>query len=98
MALGAYLAAKAQHREGSMKFVGIDGLAIPDGGIRAVQLGELSSTFVYPTCAKEAADTADALAHGRPVAKKQTLHTTQVTKENAAQLYKQYDMSGKIGG
>jgi ribose transport system substrate-binding protein len=98
MALGAYLAARAQHREGQMKFIGIDGLAIPDGGIRAVQLGELTGTFVYPTCAKEAAETADALAHGRPVGKKQVLHTTQVTKENAAQLYKQYDMSGKIGG
>jgi ribose transport system substrate-binding protein len=98
MTLGAYLAAKAQHREGQMKFIGIDGLAIPDGGIRAVQLGELTGTFVYPTCAKEAAETADALAHGRPVAKKQVLHTTQVTKADAAQLYKQYDMSGKIGG
>jgi ribose transport system substrate-binding protein len=98
MTLGAYLAAKAQHREGAMKFIGIDGLAIPDGGIRAVQLGQLTGTFVYPTCAKEAAETADALAHGKPVGKKQTLHTTPVTKEDAAQLYKQYDMSGKIGG
>jgi ribose transport system substrate-binding protein len=98
MALGAYLAAKAQHREGQMKFIGTDGLAIPDGGIRAVQLGELSGTFVYPTSAKQAAETADALAHGRPVSKKQVLHTTPVTKEDAAQLYKQYDMSGKIGG
>lgn len=98
MTLGAYLAAKAQHREGAMKFIGTDGLAIPDGGIRAVQLGELNSTFVYPTCAKEAADTAEALAHGKPVEKKQTLGTVQVTKANAAQLYKQYDMSGKIGG
>ncbi len=97
MTLGAYLSAKAQHREGQIKFIGIDGLAIPDGGIRAVQLGELASTFVYPTCAKEAADTADALAHGKQVAKKQVLHTTQVTKETAAQLYKQYDMSGKVG-
>jgi ribose transport system substrate-binding protein len=98
MALGAYLAAKAQHREGQMKFIGIDGLAIPDGGIRAVQLGELTGTFVYPTCAKEAADTADALAHGRTVEKKQVLHTTPVTKQDAAELYKQYDMAGKIGG
>jgi ribose transport system substrate-binding protein len=98
MTLGAYLAAKAQHRESQIKFIGTDGLAIPDGGIRAVQLGELTSTFVYPTCAKEAADTAYAIAHGQQVGKKQTLHTTQVTKENAAQLYKQYDMSGKIGG
>jgi ribose transport system substrate-binding protein len=97
MALGAYLAAKAQHRETQMKFIGIDGLAIPDGGIRAVQQGQLMSTFLYPTCAKEAADTAVAIAHGQQVGKKQTLHTTEVTKDNAAQLYQQYDMAGKIG-
>jgi ribose transport system substrate-binding protein len=97
MALGAYLAARAQHRETQMKFIGIDGLAIPDGGIRAVQQGQLMTTFVYPTCAKEAADTAVAIAHGQQVAKKQTLHTTQVTKDDANQLYQQYDMSGKVG-
>jgi ribose transport system substrate-binding protein len=98
MALGAYLSAKAAHRESKMKFIGTDGLAIPDGGIRAVQLGQLSSTFVYPTAAKEAADTAEALAHKKKVAKKQTLPTIQVTKQNAAALYKQFDMSGKVGG
>lgn len=98
MTLGAYLAAKAAHREGQIKFIGTDGLAIPDGGIRAVQLGELTSTFVYPTAAQEAAQTAYDITHGKSPAKKQVLHTTQVTKDNAAQLYKQYDMSGKIGG
>jgi ribose transport system substrate-binding protein len=97
MALGAYLASRAQHRENQMKFIGIDGLAIPDGGIRAVQQGQLLTTFVYPTCAKEAAETAYAITHGQQVQKKQTLHTTEVTKDNAAQLYQQYDMAGKIG-
>ena len=95
MALGAYLAAKAQKRDTQMKFIGIDGLAIPDGGIRAVQQGQLLTTFVYPTGAKEAAETVFALSQGKQVQKKQTLHTTQVTKENAAQLYQQYDMAGK---
>lgn len=98
MALGAYLAAKGANRADQMKFIGTDGLAIPDGGIRAVQLGELMTTFVYPTCAKEAADTAYAITHKQPVQKQQTLSTVQVTSQNAADLYKQYDMSGKIGG
>ncbi|GAA2432885.1 substrate-binding domain-containing protein [Actinomadura vinacea] len=95
MALGAYLAARAQNRQGQLKIIGIDGLAIPDGGIRAVQQGQLATTFVYPTGAKEAVDTLAAIQQGKQVGKKQTLGTTQVTKENAKQLYQQYDMSGK---
>jgi ribose transport system substrate-binding protein len=52
MALGAYLAAAAVNRQNDIKFIGIDGLAIPDGGIRAVQQGKLAATFIYPTFAK----------------------------------------------
>jgi len=48
MALGAYLAAAGVGRAKQIKFIGTDGLAIPDGGIRAVQLGELSTTFISP--------------------------------------------------
>ncbi|WP_228010316.1 substrate-binding domain-containing protein [Nonomuraea phyllanthi] len=95
MALGAYLAAKAAGKADSIKFIGIDGLAIPDGGIRAVQLGQLSATFIYPTGAQEAAETVNKILHGQPVEKQQVLGTTQVTKDNAAELYKQYDLSGQ---
>jgi ribose transport system substrate-binding protein len=91
MALGAYLAAAGQGKAKSMKFIGTDGLAIPDGGIRAVQQGQLSGTFIYPTCAKEAADTVEAILSGKQVQKKQTLEVTPVTPQNAAALYKQYD-------
>ncbi|WP_214319991.1 substrate-binding domain-containing protein [Nonomuraea sediminis] len=94
MALGAYLAAQAAGRADKIKFIGIDGLAIPDGGIRAVQLGQLAATFIYPTGAQEAADTVNKILHGQQVEKKQVLGTTQVSKDNAAQLYKQYDLSG----
>jgi ribose transport system substrate-binding protein len=93
MALGAYLAAAGEHRADSMKFIGTDGLAIPDGGIRAVQRGQLAGTFIYPTCAKEAADTVEAILSGKKVAKTQTLDVTAVTPENAAALYKEYDFS-----
>ncbi|MGI8680040.1 MAG: substrate-binding domain-containing protein [Jatrophihabitans sp.] len=91
MALGAYLAAAGQHKASSMKFIGTDGLAIPDGGIRAVQQGQLAGTFIYPTCAKEAADTVEAILTGKSVQKKQVLSVTPVTKANAEQLYAQYD-------
>ncbi|GAA1694324.1 substrate-binding domain-containing protein [Fodinicola feengrottensis] len=95
MALGAYLAAASAGKQKSIKFIGTDGLAIPDGGIRAVQLGQLSGTFIYPTCAKEAADTVEALMTGKKVEKKTTLSIEAVTPANAATLYQQYDFSNK---
>ena len=97
MALGAVLAARGAGKADGIKFVGIDGLAIPTGGIRAVQLGQMYTTFIYPTGAQQAADTAEAIAHGNTVSKHQTLQTTRITKDNAAAVYKQYDMSAKLG-
>jgi ribose transport system substrate-binding protein len=97
MALGAQLAAAGAHRTQGMHFIGTDGLAIPDGGIRAVQQGKLDATFIYPTAAKEAADTAEAIVNKKPVQKKVTLGTTAVTKSDAAKLYDQYDFSKKTG-
>jgi ribose transport system substrate-binding protein len=97
MALGAYLAAAGAHRTQGMHFIGTDGLAIPDGGIRAVQQGQLDATFVYPTAAKEAAETAEAIVSHKPVKKKWVLGTTEVTKDNAAQLYQKFDFSKKVG-
>lgn len=93
MALGAILAAQGANKAGQMKFIGTDGLAIPTGGIRAVQQGSMLTTFVYPTGAQEAAATAEAIVHGQSVTKKQTLSTIQVTKDNADAVYQQYDMT-----
>lgn len=95
MALGAYLAAAGQGKAKDIKFIGIDGLAIPDGGIRAVQQGQLAGTFVYPTGAKEAVDTIMKMVQGQSFSPKQVLATTPVTSQNAAQVYSQYDFSGK---
>jgi len=96
MALGAILAAQGQKKADQIKFIGIDGLAIPTGGIRAVQQGSMLCTFIYPTGAEQAAATAEKLAHREAVEKKTSLPTMKITKENADQVYKQYDMSGKI--
>jgi ribose transport system substrate-binding protein len=88
MAEGAYLAAKAAGREKQIKFVGIDGLPIPSGGIKAVEAGRLSATFIYPTGGAEAIEAAKKiLIDCRPPAKVQTLPTQQVTRENAAEVY-----------
>jgi ribose transport system substrate-binding protein len=97
MALGAQLAAAGANKADQMHFIGTDGLAIPDGGIRAVQQGKLDATFIYPTGAEQAAATAEKLANGQSVEKKQVLGTTAVNKGNAAKLYDQYDFSNKAG-
>ncbi|WP_069161164.1 substrate-binding domain-containing protein [Nocardia altamirensis] len=98
MALGAQLAIQGAGKAGAIQIIGVDGLAIPSGGIRAVQNGQLLTTFVYPTGAEQAVDTLVKLLRKQPVDKKQVLSTTRVTPENAAQIYQQYDMSGKVGG
>jgi ribose transport system substrate-binding protein len=95
MALGAYLSATGKGKQNDIKFIGTDGLAIPDGGIRAVQQGKLAGTFIYPTGAEEAAKAAEALANGKTVEKKQVLDIEAVTPDNAAKLYEQFDFSDK---
>ncbi|HEY0453478.1 substrate-binding domain-containing protein [Actinophytocola sp.] len=89
MAEGAYLAAKAAGKEKSMKFIGIDGLPIPSGGLKAVEEGRLSATLIYPTAGKEAVDTAKKiLVDCTDVPKTQTLKTQLITIDNAATVYK----------
>ncbi|WP_051266517.1 substrate-binding domain-containing protein [Nakamurella lactea] len=95
MALGAYLAAAGAGKQKEIKFIGTDGLAIPDGGIRAVQQGQLAGTFIYPTGAAEAVDTIMKMVGGEEFSAKQVLPVTAVTPENADELYKKYDFSNK---
>ncbi|GAB2573507.1 substrate-binding domain-containing protein [Kribbella endophytica] len=88
MAEGAYLAAKAVGREKEMKFIGIDALPIPSGGIKAVEQGRLTATFTYPTNGKEAIAAAKKiLVDCGTVEKSQVLPTRLIDKANAAQIY-----------
>jgi ribose transport system substrate-binding protein len=88
MAEGAYLAAKSAGREKEMKFIGIDALPIPSGGIKAVEEGRLSATFTYPTNGKEAIDAAKKiLIDCGEIEKEQILPTQEITPENAANIY-----------
>lgn len=87
MAEGAYLAAQAQGLT-DLKFIGIDALAIPSGGIRAVEEGRLSATFVYPTGGAEAIEAAQTiLLDCGTVDKEQVLSTTLIDADNAADMY-----------
>lgn len=88
MAEGAYLAAEQTGRAKDIKFLGIDALPIPSGGIKAVEQGRLSATFVYPTGGPEAIEAAKKLLITcQDVPKSQTLETELITQQNAAAVY-----------
>ncbi|MCE7001734.1 substrate-binding domain-containing protein [Kibdelosporangium philippinense] len=95
MAEGAYLAARATGKQDSLKFIGIDGLPIPSGGLKAVEAGRLSATLIYPTAGKEAVESArKILVDCQQTPKTQTLPTQLITKENAAQVYAKENPGG----
>lgn len=88
---GAYIAAKNAGRENEMIFIGIDALPTPDGGIRSVMEGRISATYVYPTGGEQAIDNAyKLLVLGEDLEKTVILSTTEVTAENAEEVYKQF--------
>ncbi|MFI5607898.1 substrate-binding domain-containing protein [Amycolatopsis sp. NPDC051903] len=87
MAEGARLAAQNAGKA-TLPIVGIDGLPVPEGGIKAVEAGRLSATFIYPTGGAEAVAAAKKLLIDcATVPKTQTLQTRQITKDNATQVY-----------
>jgi ribose transport system substrate-binding protein len=87
MAYGAYLAAKDAGREKEIKFIGVD--ALPDEGVRWVQKGELTATFLYATPGAEGLRQAIKLLNGEKVEKTITLPTMAITKDNADQILKE---------
>jgi len=81
MAFGAYRAAANLHTN-KIRFVGIDGLPGPTGGIELVKRGILDATFTCPTGGKEAMRYAiDILEHERGIPKKIFLRTRKVTRK-----------------
>ena len=84
MAEGAWRAA-AKLGITSIKFVGIDGLPGPNGGIEMVRRGQLAATFTCPTGGKEAITYAlDILRHEDGIPKKMILRTSLVTARTLA--------------
>ncbi len=92
MAEAAYISAQNSGKKlDKMLFVGIDGLPTPDGGIRSVENGRLSATYVYPTGGQQAIDYAvKILTSDEKPPREEVLATEQITKDNAAQMLQKY--------
>lgn len=81
MAQGAYIAA-TKLRQKNIKFVGIDGLLGPQGGVELVRQGVLTGTFTCPTGGKEAIQYAiKILNNEKGLPKRLTLESKIITKE-----------------
>lgn len=79
----AYKIAKLNGLESSIKFIGIDGLNIPDGGVDLVKRGILDASILYPNGAKEAIMLARKIIDREEVPKNYTLETTVIDSSNA---------------
>jgi signal transduction histidine kinase/DNA-binding response OmpR family regulator len=91
IALQAWEVAKQKGRENKIKFIGIDGLNDPNGGIQAVKDGKLTATILYPTGGSEAIKLAIKLANKEIVPKNNTLNTILIDSLNADIMSNQFD-------
>ncbi|WP_440427092.1 hybrid sensor histidine kinase/response regulator transcription factor [Prevotella merdae] len=83
-AIGAYEAAKKFHKERDIHFIGIDGL--PGEGIDAVQKGQLSASYIYPTHGEEVIALALRILEGRPFERVNNMKSFVVTPQNVADI------------
>lgn len=86
MAYGAHLAATDVNRGKEMAFLGIDG--IPGEGVKWVQEGALTATFLYMTPGAEGLRQALRLLRGESIQKRVTLPTMTIDRSNALQILK----------
>ena len=91
IAYNAYKIAKKKGLESKIKFIGVDGLNGPFGGIQLVQDGILESTVLYPTGGSEAIKLAMKIANKEIVPKNNKLNTILINSLNAAIMSNQFD-------
>lgn len=91
IALQAWEVAKRKGREKSIKFIGVDGLNDPNGGIQAVKDGKLTATILYPTGGGEAIKLAIKLANKEIVPKNNILNTILIDSLNADIMSNQFE-------
>lgn len=84
MAFDGWKVAKELGVENEIKFIGVDGLNGPDGGIQMVQNGILNATLLYPTGGSEVIKLALKILRGEDVPKNSLLATTVIDKLNAS--------------
>ncbi|TYP77317.1 hybrid sensor histidine kinase/response regulator transcription factor [Aquimarina intermedia] len=91
MALGAWEVAKEKGLHNSIKFIGVDGLPGPNGGINLVQQEILLATILYPTGGDEAIKIALKILNGEKVPKNNILNTTLIDSRNADIMKNQFE-------
>lgn len=95
MVLGAYEVYKSLGFEKTAKFIGVDGLPGPNGGIQLVSDKVLQATLLNPTGGEEAIQTAFKILHDEPYDKEIILSTVVIDSSNVRILKLQTD---KIAG
>ena len=91
IAYQAWKAAREGKIKNKIKFIGVDGLNGPNGGIQLVQDGILEATILYPTGGSEAIKLALKIANNEIVPKNNKLNTTLIDSLNADIMSNQFD-------
>lgn len=91
IALQVWEVAKKKNKVGNIKFIGVDGLNGPVGGIQAVKEGKLTATVLYPTGGSEAIKVALQIVKKEIVPKNTKLETTLIDSLNAGIMSNQFD-------
>lgn len=91
IAYDAWKIAKKKGIENKVKFIGVDGLNGPFGGIQLVKDGILEATVLYPTGGSEAIKLALKIANKEIVPKNNKLNTILIDSLNADIMSNQFD-------
>lgn len=98
MALGAFRAAEKLGLSDGIRFVGIDGMASPDGGVQLMKEGILDMSLVYPTGGDIAMRTVLSILRGEPFDSSVALQSTVITPENADAMLMQHEKIEALDG
>lgn len=82
MALGVYEYLRSIDKQNNLKFIGIDGLGGPNGGLQFVEDGILDATFLYPTGGEEIIRIASKILKNEPFDKENILSSTVIDERN----------------
>ncbi|TDD99364.1 substrate-binding domain-containing protein [Flavobacterium cellulosilyticum] len=91
IAYNAWKIAKKKKPNNHIKFIGVDGLNGPNGGLQLVKDGVLDGTVLYPTGGAEAIKLALRIANKEIVPKNNKLSTTLIDSLNAEIMGSQFD-------
>ena len=91
MAYQAWEVSRTKGLENQIKFIGVDGLNVENGGIELVRNGILEASILYPTGGGEALQLAIKSIEKKPVDKANILATTIIDRFNAGIMKNQYD-------